>query len=399
MNNNYNNYNNYNNQNMNNNNQFAPNNNMPQNNQMSGQGMPQNNQMPVQGMPQVNNQGSFTGVTPNMVNNQVQNQSTFVNNEPDKNEVYAIIEKNLPKLMKGNGSKTSGYVFLIIGGFFLLLGLVLYFVMEEDSRTAFLILGIIMGVIFIPMGLFKLSKAGKYPVVDYNIIKQELYGTDCMFIKEAEIFFTRNHVVKYGSNRFIFPYSEIAMAYPQEHPQSTATVNTGGLAGALISGAIAATQTAVQMAKGNQDIVIKTKRGVKEVFFAHKKEDEILTILQEKVPGIMIGNTKENRQAYKEVKETNEALNQQVNKEPVQAMNMGMNPLPPQNNQPMPNQNMNRGPMPQQPMPNQNYNRGPMPNNGMPQQQPNNGMYQRPNGGQPRSYSSNINDQQIFNRF
>ncbi len=384
-----NNYNNYNNQNMNNGNQFVPN-------------MPQNN------MQEQNNQGSFTGITPNMVNNQnevpVQNQSTFVNNEVDKNETYAIIEKNLPKLAKGNGSKTSSFIFLIIGGFFLILGLVLYFVMEEDSRTVFLILGIALGVIFLPIGLFKLIKAGKYPVVDYNIIKQELYGTDCMLLKDAEIFFTRNHVVKYGSNRFVFPYSEIAMAYPQEHPQASASVNTGGLAGALITGAIAATQAAVQMANGTQDIVIKTKRGVKEVFFAHKREDDILTILQEKVPGIMIGNTKENREAYKEVKEeANEAMQQQQNNRPVQAMNMGMNPLPPQNNQPMPQQGMNNN-MPQQPM-NQNYNRGPMPQNNMPQpgpmqpQPPKNGMYQRPAGGQPRSYSSNINDQQIFNRF
>lgn len=396
MNNNYDN-----NQNMNNNYGNPMNNN---GNQFVPNGMPQSN-MPQQN----NNQGGFTGITPNMVNNQApvsngpaSNQTTFVNNEVSRSEMNEIIEKNLPKLMNSNSAKNKAMRFLIAGGVLLLLGIILFFTMDEGMNVFFLVMGIIFGAIFIPIGLFKLNKAGKYPVVDFNIVRQELYAPDCLLFKEIDTFFTKNFMVKYGGNKFVFPYRQIAMAYTQQHQQSQTTVNTGGLAGVLISGAIAGAQAATQLAVGTQDIVLKTKSGVTEIFLARKREDEILTLLQDRNPDILIGNTKENREAYKAMKNSSQPVQQpvapQMNQQPMNNPNMGQ---PPMGNQPMQGMPNNQGFGPQ-PMPNQNpgMNQQPgMPQGPMNNPAPNNGMYQRPAGGQPRSFSSNINDQQTFNRF
>ena len=337
-------------------------------------------------------------------------QQTVVNNQLDNQKKNEIIEKYLPKIMKAN-SKNNSMALLIIGGLLLVLSVVAYFAMEDS--LIFIMFGVIFGIMFVIFGLVYNSKFKKRIPVDFNAVRDELYATDSYLIEPAKVFFTKNYLVSYSNDKFALPYKEIVYAYMQRHQQNT-NVSTNSLLGNVI---IAGVEAAVSAGAGHMDIVIKTANGGSHLFFAAKQEEEILYLIQKYNPTCLIGDSKENNQAYKEIKNNykNNVANQQMQQPPVQQVQQPI-PQPVQEpvqqvvqqpvQQPMMNQPVqpvvNPQPVtqPAQPMP--TVNNGPIQpvvqQPQMPQQPPMNNQY-TPLAGQPRSYSGNLNDQSTFNRF
>ena len=168
----------------------------------------------------------------------------------------------------------------------------------------------------------------------------------------------------------------------QEHQQQQTTVRTNSILGDVIAAGVAA---AVNANVGHMDIVVKTPNGGSHLFFANKQEEEILYLIQKYNPNCLIGNNKENNEAYKEIK--NKYKNTVQPPKPQINHNMynqygGGQPTNNMQGQQQPTQRpMMNGPV--QPM-----------NNPQPQTD----RYTPP-AGQPRSYSGNLNDQSTFNRF
>ena len=254
------------------------------------------------------------------------NQQAQMNQYQDRQRMNEIIAKQFPKLVKTRDTDLIKNNFTIAA--IIMIGLGLLSLLFGDIGILFLVIFGIVGLIVFFVGLADVNKRKKLPYIDFNMVQNELYANDCIFIEKAKAFFTTNYIVSYGVQQFVLNYNDVRLMYSDIHQENT-NANTG-LIGAVVANAITA-------AMGNKDVFLGLESGVMFNFFVGDKDNEIMNIIYQHNNNVLYGNSKENLQAYKNMKsmyKQNMKAQQQM-QQPVQQM--------PQQNyqQPMNNQGQN----------------------------------------------------------
>lgn len=219
------------------------------------------------------------------------NQQAQMNEYQNRQEMNEIIAKQMPKLVKTRETDFIKNPLIIAAIIMVAIGLLCLLI--ENIGLMFLIIFGIIGLILFFIGLADVSKRKKMPYVDFNMVQNELYANDCIFIKEAKAFFTTNYVVSYGNERFVLPYNAIRIMYSQIHQENT-NANTG-LIGAVVTNAITA-------AMGNKDVFLGLESGAMFRFFVGQKDNEVMNTIYARNNTVLYGNSKENLQAFRDMK-------------------------------------------------------------------------------------------------
>ena len=219
------------------------------------------------------------------------NQQAQMNQYQDRQRMNEIIAKQFPKLVKTRDTDLIKNNFTIAA--IIMIGLGLLSLLFGDIGILFLVIFGIVGLIVFFVGLADVNKRKKLPYIDFNMVQNELYANDCIFIEQAKAFFTTNYIVSYGVQQFVLNYNDVRLMYSDIHQENT-NANTG-LIGAVVANAITA-------AMGNKDVFLGLESGVMFNFFVGDKDNEIMNIIYQHNNNVLYGNSKENLQAYKNMK-------------------------------------------------------------------------------------------------
>ena len=129
------------------------------------------------------------------------NQQAQMNQYQDRQRMNEIIAKQFPKLVKTRDTDLIKNNFTIAA--IIMIGLGLLSLLFGDIGILFLVIFGIVGLIVFFVGLADVNKRKKLPYIDFNMVQNELYANDCIFIEQAKAFFTTNYIVSYGVQYYL----------------------------------------------------------------------------------------------------------------------------------------------------------------------------------------------------
>ena len=132
--------------------------------------------------------------------------------------------------------------------------------------------------------------------VNRDFIRQEL-GKPHYYLKAAKTYFTENYVISLFSNKIISRYYDIVWIYDEPRNQG----NQGALGAAL------------NLGLGNTNIVLVLNDQKKYRFPSCNENSGIYTIISCQNNNVIMGKTRESKEAYNQYKNYSNNMNQQMN--------------------------------------------------------------------------------------